>query len=120
MPSSIDNREGQELRQGSSQILPVSKEEDIAMSILDGILGQLGGNVDIANLASKVGLDPALAEKAVAALGAAHPQPGDTVATAASQTGIDSGKLSQIVNQIGGDGALAKVSHLISENPQAA
>ena len=90
------------------------------MSILDGILGQLGSNVDIANLASKVGLDPALVEKAVAALGAAHPQPGDTVATAASQTGIDSGTLSQIVDQIGGDGALAKVSQLINENPQAA
>lgn len=90
------------------------------MSILDGILGQLGSNVDIAKLASKVGLDPALAEKAVAALGAAHPQPGDTVATAASQTGIDSGTLSQIVDQIGGDGALAKVSQLIGENPQAA
>lgn len=65
------------------------------MSILDGILGQLGSNVDIANLASKVDLDPALAEKAVAALGAAHPQPGDTVATAASQTGIDKETLSQ-------------------------
>ncbi len=90
------------------------------MSILDGILGQLGGNVDIANLASKVGLDPALAEKAVAALGAAHPQSGDTIATAASQTGIDSGTLSQIVNQIGGDGALAKISALIGQNPQAA
>jgi hypothetical protein len=90
------------------------------MSILDGILGQLGGNVDIANLASKVGLDPGLAEKAIAALGAAHPQPGDTVATAAARTGIDSGTLSQIVEHIGGEGALGRFSQILAEHPQAA
>ena len=80
----------------------------------------MGSNSDIANLASKVGIDPALAEKAVAALGAAHSQPGDTVETASTQTGIDSGTLSQIVDHIGGEGALAQVNQLISENPQAA
>lgn len=90
------------------------------MSRLDGILGQLAGKVDVANLASKVGLDPALAEKAVAALGAAHPQPGDTVSAAAAQTGIDSATLSRIVEQIGGEGALAKISQFINSNPQAA
>jgi len=90
------------------------------MSILDGILGQLGGNVDIGNLATKVGLDPSLAEKAIAALGAAHPQPGDTVATAAAKTGIDSGTLTQIVEHIGGEGALARFSQILAEHPQAA
>jgi hypothetical protein len=90
------------------------------MSILDGILGQLGGNVDIGNLAAKVGLDPAMAEKAVAALGAAHPQPGNTVETAAANTGIDSGTLSQIVAHIGGEGSLARFSQILHEHPQAA
>jgi hypothetical protein len=90
------------------------------MSILDGILGQLEGSVDIANLATKVGLDPALAEKAVAALGAAHPQPGDTVATAAAKTGIDAGTLSQVVEHLGGEGALARVGQMLREHPQAA
>lgn len=90
------------------------------MSIFDGILGQLGSEVDIAGLARKVGVDPALAEKAVAALGAAHLRPGDTVATAASQTGIDNGTLSRIIDQIGGEGGLAKLSQLVGQNPQAA
>ena len=52
------------------------------MGIFDSILGAAGGT-DITNLAAKVGLDPAMAEKAVAALGAAHVQEGDTVRTAA-------------------------------------
>lgn len=90
------------------------------MSILDGILGQVGSNVDIASLAAKVGIDPALAEKAVAALGAAHPQPGDTVTAAAASTGIESGTLTQIVDQIGGEGALTKVNELLQNHPQAA
>ena len=90
------------------------------MSLLDGILGQVGGNVDIANLAAKVGLDPALAEKAVTALGAAHPQPGDTVATAAAKTGIDTATLTQIVEHIGGEGALARFSQIMHDHPQAA
>jgi hypothetical protein len=82
------------------------------MSLLDGLLGQLGQNVDVANLAAKVGLDPAL--------GAAHPQPGDTVATAAAQTGIDSGVLAQMVEHIGGEGALGNFASLIAANPQVA
>lgn len=90
------------------------------MSMLDGILGQIGGGVDIASLAAKVGIDPATAEKAVAALGAAHPQPGDTVATAAQSTGIDSGTLTRILDQIGGEGALSKVNQLLQNHPQAA
>lgn len=90
------------------------------MSIFDGILGQAGSNVDIANLAAKVGIDTALAEKAVAALGAAHPQPGDTVTTAAATTGIESSTLTQIVDHIGGEGALTKFNELLQNHPQAA
>jgi len=90
------------------------------MSALDGILGQLGGNVDLANLAAKVGIDPAMAEKAVAALGAAHSQPGDTVSAAATKTGLDSGTLNQILEHIGGEGALARFNQILADNPQAA
>jgi len=58
------------------------------MGLLDGLLGQVAGNVDIQNLAAKVGLTPDQVEQAVTALGQAHPQPGDTVQTAADQTGL--------------------------------
>ena len=54
------------------------------MGLLDGILGQLGSNAAIDAIASKVGIPPELAEKAVAALGKAHPEPGNTIDSAAA------------------------------------
>jgi len=90
------------------------------MSLFDSILGQVAGNVDVANLANKVGLDPATAEQAIAALSRAHIQPGDTVASAAASTGLDSSILSQIVTHIGGEGSLGQFAQLIAAHPQAA
>jgi hypothetical protein len=66
-----------------------------------------------------VGLDPALAEKAVAALGQAHAEPGDTVEAAAATTGIDAGTLVNLVQQLGGEGAFAQVSAMLKDHPQA-
>ena len=56
------------------------------MSILDGILGQVSQNVDVANLASKVGLSPEHVEQAVQALAKFHPMDTDTAEGAASET----------------------------------
>ena len=47
------------------------------MGLFDGILGQVSDHPDVANLASKLGLEPAQAEKAIAALGLAHQRRGD-------------------------------------------
>ncbi|MGE3692631.1 MAG: hypothetical protein AB7F98_14760 [Novosphingobium sp.] len=91
------------------------------MGLLDGILGQLGdgaGNVAIEAIANKFGIDPQLAETAVAALTQAHPQPADTVSTAAQQTGIDPSVLSGIVEQLGGDGVLGQLAEQAAQNPQ--
>lgn len=90
------------------------------MSLLDSILGQVGGNLDVAGLAGKFGIDPALAQQAVTALAGAQAQPGDTVATAAAQTGIDSGLLGQIASQLGGEGGLGQIASALASNPQAA
>jgi len=84
------------------------------MSVLDGLLGQLGGNVDIGNLAEKVGLSPDQAEQAVQALGAAHPEAGDTVQAAAEKTGLPQDTLQQIVQHIGGEGALGQFAGLLN------
>lgn len=89
------------------------------MSLLDSVLGQLQGNVDIAGLAARVGIDPAMAQQAVAALASAHAQPGDTVETAAAQTGIDSGLIGQVAAQLGGEGGLGQLSQMIAQHPQA-
>lgn len=90
------------------------------MGLLDGILGQLGGNLDIGSIAQKVGIDPAMAEKAVAALGQAQAEPGDTISAAAARTGLDSGTLGQIAEQLGGEGGLGRIAAMLQENPQAA
>jgi hypothetical protein len=83
------------------------------MGILDGLLGQVTQNVDIKNLAEKVGLSPAQVESAVVALGQAHSAPTDTVDTAATKTGLPTDVLQQIVVHIGGEGALGQFAGLL-------
>ena len=89
------------------------------MSIFDQILGQISSNVDIKNLAEKVGIDPGMAEKAIAGLAAGHAAPTDTVETAAANTGIDAGILQQIVGHIGGEGSLGNFASMLSGNSDA-
>jgi hypothetical protein len=86
------------------------------MSMLDGILGQLSNNPTVENLATKVGLSPEQVEQAVAALGQAHTAPGDTVATAAGQTGLPTDKLQEIVGHIGGEGSLGQFAELLQQD----
>jgi hypothetical protein len=86
------------------------------MSMLDGILGQLSNNPTVENLAAKVGLSPEQVEQAVAALGQAHTAPGDTVATAAGQTGLPTDKLQEIVGHIGGEGSLGQFAELLQQD----
>lgn len=89
------------------------------MGLLDGILQQVAGSPDnVAAIAAKVGIDPALAEKAVAALGLAHAKPGDTVQEASAATGLDSGTLGKIVEQLGGEGGLEQISRKLKDHPQ--
>ena len=89
------------------------------MSILNSIFSQFGQNVDVGNMAEKLGIDPSLAEKAIAALGQSHQEPGDTIAGAAAKTGLDNGVLSQIIEQIGGEGSLGEFARALKDNPQA-
>ena len=83
------------------------------MSSLNSSLGQLSGDATVQNLASKVGLSPEQAEQAIAALGQAHAQEGDTVQTAAQDTGLPADKLSQIVQHLGGEGSLGQFASLL-------
>lgn len=87
------------------------------MSIFDSILGQVASNVDVRNLAAKVGIDADQAESAIAALAAGHQSKGDTVETAAANTGLDPSKLQEIVAQIGGEGALANFASMLGQHP---
>jgi ATP phosphoribosyltransferase regulatory subunit HisZ len=89
------------------------------MSLLDGILNQVSDTATVQNLAAKVGLTPEQVEQAVAALGQAHTSEGDTVSTAARQTGLPQDKLSEIVGHIGGEGALGRFASLLEQDGAA-
>lgn len=86
------------------------------MGMLDGLLGQLGGTDKIADLAAKVGLSEEQVKTAMAALGQAHPEAGDTVSDAAATTGLSMDKLQDLVSQIGGENALGKISSMIDRD----
>jgi hypothetical protein len=86
------------------------------MSILDGLLKQAVGAVDIQQIAERVGLPADKVESAVAALGAAHHEPTDTVQTASGQTGIEPGKLQEIMQHLGGEEALGKIASMLGQS----
>lgn len=86
------------------------------MSLLDGFLGQVSDNATVQNLAAKVGLSPEQVEQAIGALGQAHTQDGDTVTTAAEQTGLPQDKLNEIVGHIGGEGSLSRFASLLQQD----
>jgi hypothetical protein len=86
------------------------------MSILDTIMGAVGGNASLAvqqqvagMIAQKMGLDPAMVQSAVAALMQNHTQPNDTLQAAVEQTGVAPDVMSQIMAHIGGEGALGSL-----------
>lgn len=86
------------------------------MSVFDSILGLVGNNPAVANMAEKLGLDPSQAEKAIAALSEAHQQDGDTVTLAAEKTGLDPSVLNQVVQQLGGEGSLSRFSQMLDRD----
>lgn len=86
------------------------------MGMLDGLLEQIGGAEGLAGMASKVGLSEDQVRTAMAALGQAHAEPGDTVAGAAAATGLSADTLTNLVGQIGGENALGSISGMIDRD----
>jgi len=84
------------------------------MSLLDSILGQVNESATVQDLADKVGLTAGEVENAVAALGQAHAQEGDTVQAASEATGLPADKLNEIVNHIGGEGSLGQFASILA------
>ena len=86
------------------------------MGMLDAILGQLGGSEQIAKMAGQFGLSEQQVQMAMAALGKAHVEPGDTVASAVQSTGLSADTLQGILGQIGGEGALGQIAGMLDRD----
>lgn len=84
------------------------------MGMFDEILGQIGGGEQIGKIAGQFGLSEQQVQMAMAALGKAHAEPGDTVASAAQSTGLSSDTLQGILGQIGGEGTLGQIAGKIA------
>jgi len=89
------------------------------MGLFDGILGQVSQHADVGNLANQLGIDPGMAEKAIAALGVAHQQPGDTAQLAAQKTGLDLATIQKVIAAVGGEGSLQRFAEQIASDPSA-
>lgn len=89
------------------------------MGLFDGILSQVSEHPDVGNLAAKLGIDPTTTEKAIAALGIAHQQPGNTAQLAAGKTGLDVATIQKIIESIGGESSLGRFASEIAGNPSA-
>ena len=82
------------------------------MSLLDTILNQVAGH-DLSGLAARVGLTPEQLQMGLNALHTAHPQPGDTATVAAEHTGLPVSTLQEVLNHLGGEGALAQLGGVL-------
>lgn len=82
------------------------------MGILDNVTGAIG-NLDLSELASKVGLTPEQVEQALSALGQSQAEPGDTAEVASEKSGLPLDKIQALLSQIGGEGVLGKLGGMI-------
>ncbi len=83
------------------------------MGLVESVLRQVGGERRVTNRAERVGSEPERAATAVAALGEANQDPGDTIEGASAKTGMDTQLLEQIRDAIGGEGSLAKFASML-------
>ncbi len=88
------------------------------MGIFDSMISQFGEGMNAQAVADRLDLPTDKVEQAIAALSIAHSQPGDTVATAAASSGLSSVQIKCIVDELGGENALNKLSDLLGKGPR--
>lgn len=86
------------------------------MGMLDSLLKQVGGPDQISELAQKVGLSEEQTAMGMKALGQAHNEPGDTSELAAEKAGLPQDKMQEMMDQIGGEGMLGKISGFLDQD----
>ena len=84
------------------------------MSLLNDAMGAAaGGGFDLGAIATKIGLSEAQAQQVTAAVARFAGQPGHTATQAADDTGVERSKVQQMMDMVGGEGALAKVGGML-------
>ncbi len=86
------------------------------MSMIDGLLGQIGGAGKVAELATQFGLSEEQVTGAMSALGQASAQPGDTVADAAQATGLPTEKVQGLLGAVGGEGVFGQLTGFLDKD----
>ncbi len=94
------------------------------MGMFDDVIGALGGGalpggLDPATLGARFGLSPEQVTAALAALGRAAPQPGDTAGAAADATGLPIEALRGLLEQVGGEAMVAKIAAMLGQGGAA-
>lgn len=84
------------------------------MGILDSALSQFAG-VDIAGLASRLGLSEAQVQSILGALGTVQPDPGNHIDAAAAQAAVSPDKVQQLLDAIGGQDKLDQIVGALSQ-----
>ena len=83
------------------------------MGIFDSMLAEMGSELNAAAIGAKLGLPAARVERAIAALGVTHTQPGETIAAAAASSGMRPVELSRIIDELGGESGLSRLSAIL-------
>ena len=86
------------------------------MSIFDQVSQMAHNHPTVKNMADKIGIDQATAEKAIAALTEGHQAEGDTLEVAEAKSGIDKGILSEVMKHIGGEGSLTGFMQMLDKD----
>ncbi|RIV87602.1 hypothetical protein [Aurantiacibacter zhengii] len=86
------------------------------MSMFDQILGAAHNHPTVKNMADKLGIDQATAERAIAALTEGHHADADTLEVAREKSGIETGILSQVMEHVGGEGSLASFMQILDQD----
>ncbi len=89
------------------------------MGIFDSMLAQMGCELNAAAIGAKLGWPADRVERAIAALGVTHTQPGETIAAAAVSSGMRPAELSQIIEELGGESGLSRLSAILGRGDRS-
>jgi hypothetical protein len=93
-------------------------DREVDMGIFDSMLAEIDCELNAVAISEQLGIPVRKVEQAIAALAAAHSQQGNTVEAAAASSGLSRQQIAEIIDQLGGEVALDKLSGLLGKGPR--